>query len=234
MLSNLFLSIRYWWLQLAYRFSQIAVWLLNQGAPLSWLSPPFQLVRDACQTIAGYFYSAYTVTVTIETILDDAWSKAKQVFDYAYDVLADWVADAWNLADNAWDKAVLAYNKARDALDYATGWLKDKAIEAYNYAVWAYNQIAPAVTAKAQEIYAWVKGIPAEIRTFVDGVVATIVPWVTGALADIHAWILSTFAGPINLINLWFDDIQNFFNDPWGWLVDKFTDWFLGPEEPEE
>jgi hypothetical protein len=231
MLSDIFAYIRTWWINLAYRFSQIATWLLNQGFPLSYLAPPFQAVRDICQTIAAYFYNAYTVTRTIETQLADAWSKAKQVFDYAYDVLADLASDAWNLADNAWDKAVTAFNKAKDAWDYATGWLKDKAIEAYNKAVWAYNQIASAVTAKAQEIYAWVKGIPAEIRTFVDGVVATFNSWVTGAIADATTWILTAIAAPFNLVSLWFDDIQNFFNDPLGWLVDKFGDWFFGPEK---
>jgi len=253
MLSDLFLSIRYWWLQLALFFSQIATWLLNHGIPWSYLSPPFQRLRDGCQTIAAYFYTAYSVTRTIETQLADAWSKAKQVFNYAYDVLADLVADAWNLADNAWDKAVTAYNKAVSAWNYATGWLTDRAneawsragnvwgtvtnwlkqqgIDAWNKAVWAYEQIPAAVTAKAQEIYAWVNGIPATIKAFVNGVVATFNSWVTGAIADATAWILSSIAAPFNLINLWFDAIQGFFNDPWGWLVDKFGDWFFGPEK---
>jgi phage-related protein len=252
-LSDIFLSIRTWWLQLALRFSQVATWLLNQGAPWSYLSPPFQTIRDICQTIAGYFNSAYSVTITIETQLADAWSKAKQVFNYAYDVLAVKVTDALNDAGYAWDKAVTAYTKAVNAWDYAKGWLTDRANEAwsragtvwgtvtnylkdlatsaYNKAVWAYEQIAAAVTTKAQEIYAWVNGIPAAIDNFVDGVVATFNSWVTGAIADANAWILSTLAAPINLVNLWFDAIQGFFNDPLGWLLDKFGDWFFGPEK---
>jgi phage-related protein len=253
MLSDIFASIRTWWLQLALRFSQIATWLLNQGVPWSYLSPPFQTIRDICQTIAGYFYSAYSVALTIETQLADAWSKAKQVFAYAYDVLAVKVNDALNLADTAWDKAVTAYTKAVNAWDYAKGWLTDRANEAwsragavwgtvtnylkdlatsaYNKAVWAYEQIAAAVTTKAQEIYAWVKGIPAEIKDYIDGVVAAIDAVTTAIVQTLINTALATLAAPINLINLWFDAIQNFFNDPLGWLLDKFGDWFFGPEK---
>jgi len=31
-------------------------------------------------------------------------------------------------------------------------------------------------------------------------------------------------------VNLWFESIQDFFNDPVEWLWAKFTDWFLGRE----
>lgn len=253
MLSDVFSYIRNRFYNLAYWFSSVGNWLEDQGSPLKYLAPFFYSVRDLNHTIGNYFDDAYQFTRTLEDILDDAWTKAKQVFNYVYDVLVDKVNDALNAAGNAWDKAVDAWHLADDVWDYATGWLRDKAVDAwhragnvwgtvtdwlkeqavdaYNKAVWAYEQIAAAVTAASQDIYAWVRGIPAEIAAFVNGVVADIEAVTTDIVQTLINTALAAIAGPINLINLWFDAIQDFFNDPLGWLESKFTDWFLGPEE---
>jgi len=253
MLSTIFSYIRGRFRALANKFSDIADWFLDQGWPWYYLATPFQSLESIADRIADYFYDAYKAARTIEDILDDAWSKAKQAFNYAYDVLRVRVNDALNLAQDAWDYAYdvlsrrvndaldaagdafdwayTAYKKARDAWDYASGWLTDRANEAYSKAVWAFDQIAAAVTAAAQEIYAWVKAIPAEIRAFVEGVVADIGAITTDIVQSLINTAMATIAAPINLVNLWFDDIQDFFNDPWGWIFGKFTDWFLGSEK---
>ena len=252
MLSSVFSYIRSKFLSLAYYFSYIGNWLEDHGIPWKYLAPHFYSLRDLCQHIGAFFYDAYQAARTVESLLDDAWTKAKQAFDYAYDVLRHSVNDALNLAQDAWDYAYdvlrrrvndaldladdafdyayTAYKKARDAWDYAIGWLTDRANEAYNKALWAFDQIAAAVTAASQDIYAWVRAIPAEIKAFVDGVVADIGAVTTDIVQTLINTALAAIAGPINVVILWFDDIQNFFNDPWGWLESKFTDWFLGPE----
>ncbi|GAH64989.1 unnamed protein product, partial [marine sediment metagenome] len=125
--------------------------------------------------------------------------------------------EAWSRAGNVWASV--------------TNWLKQQATDAYNKAVWAYEQIQAVVTATTQEIYAWVKGIPAEIRDYIDGVVTAIGAVTTDIVQTLIKTALAAIAGPINLINLWFDDIQDFFNSPLDWLGDKFSDWFFGPEK---
>lgn len=253
MLSDVFKDIYYAFHNLAYRFLLIANWFEDQGWPWSYLGAPFMLLYSISRDIGYFFQDAYKLTSNIEAFLDEIWSKAKQAYDYAYDVLRVRVNEALNDAGDAWDKAVTAYNKARDAWNYATGWLtdraneawsragavwgtvtnylKDKAIEAYNKAVWAYDQIGAAVTAQAQEIYAWVKSMPAEIRDYVAGVVAAIEAVTTDIVQSMIGLAMAAIAGPINLVNLWFDDIQNFFNSPLDWLESRFTDWFLGKEK---
>lgn len=231
MLSEVFKDIYYGFYDLAYRFLTISNWFYGQGWPWSYLGAPFNLLYSIARAIGAFFYDAYKFTQNIETILDDAWSKAKQAFDYAYDVLRVKVNDALNAAADAWDRAVDAYHLADDAWDYAKGWLRDKAVDAYNKAVWAYEQIAVAVTAASQEIYAWVKAIPAEIKAFVDGVVADIGAVTVDIVQALINNALAAIAAPINLITLWFDDIQDFFNSPLDWLLDKFGDWFFGPEK---
>jgi len=253
MLSDVFSWIRSKFYSVAYYFSYIGNWLDARGSPWTLLSPYFYSARDLFHTIGNFFYDAYRFTRAIEDILDDAYTKAKQAFDYAYDVLRVRVNDALNAAADAWDKADDAFDRAWRAWDYARGylrdlaweawdragnvwgsvtdWLKQQATAAYNKAVWAYEQIAAAVTAAAQDIYAWVKAIPAEIKAFVDGVVADIGAVTTDIVQTLINHALAIFAGPFNLINLWFDDIQGFFNSPLDWLGDKFSDWFFGPEK---
>ena len=253
MLSDVFSWIRSKFFSIAYYFSYIGNWLDAQGSPWKYLSPYFYSVRDLLHTIGNFFYDAYVFTRTIEDILDDAWTKAKQVFAYAYDVLTDKVNDALNAVGDAWDLATDAFNRAWRTWDYARGylrdlawdawyragniwgsvtdWLKDQAIAAYNKAVWAYEQIQAAVTTAAQDIYAWVKTIPAEVRDYIDGIVTAIGAVTTDIVQTLIKTALAAIAGPINLINLWFDDIQNFFNSPLDWLESKITDWFLGPEK---
>jgi len=52
-----------------------------------------------------------------------------------------------------------------------------------------------------------------------------------------EAWIrkiitsIPGIAGVVNFWNIFWDDLNKFFNDPWDWLEAKFTDWFLGPEQ---
>jgi len=253
MLSDVFYDIYNGFKNLAYQFLLIADWFYDQGWPWSYLGAPFDLLKSACSSIGNFFYDCYTFTRSIETKLEDAWSKAKQVFAYAYDVLTDLVNDALDAAARAKDYALTAYYLARDAWDYATGWLTDRANEAwsragniwgsvtnwleqqatdaYNKAVWAYEQIADAVTAKAQEIYTWVKSIPAEIKDYIDGVVTAIGAVTTDIVQSMINLAMSAIAGPINLVNLWFDDIQSFFTSPLDWLESRLGDWFLGKEE---
>lgn len=253
MLSSVFSYIRSKFFSLAYYFSYIGNWLEARGWPWTLLAPYFYSARDICQHIGAYFYDAYQAARTVESLLDDAWTKAKQAFDYAYDVLTDKVNDALSAAGKAWDWAYDAFSLAQKAWNYATGWLKDRAneawsragevwgtvtewlrtqaTEAYNKAVWAFDQIGLAVTAAAQDFYDWVKGIPAEIRAFVDGIIADIGAVTTDIAQTLINNALASIAGSINLVNFLFDDIQAFFNSPLDWLGSKFTDWFLGPEE---
>ncbi|MBA7706571.1 hypothetical protein ES703_115425 [subsurface metagenome] len=38
-------------------------------------------------------------------------------------------------------------------------------------------------------------------------------------------------AGIVNFWDTWWADMNDLFNDPWGWLEFKFVDWFLGKEK---
>jgi len=253
MLSDVFNWIRGKVYDVAYWFSVIGNWFDDRGWPFTYVAPFFYQVRDLWQLVGGYFYDAYTFTRAIEDLLDDAWTKAKQVFNYVYDVLVGKINDVINAASAAWNLAVDAWDLADDAWDYARGWLRDKvyealaaagnawgtvtewlrdlATDAYNMAEGIYGAIEAAVLFAIQDIVAWFENLPGELSAFFDSAFATLKTWATGAIEDARTSILATFAAPFNLINLWFDDIQSFFNSPLDWLESKVTDWFLGPEQ---
>lgn len=259
-ISNTLYYIGSWFRSLSYRFDDAADWAYGIPFVGPSIASPLYRVADYCYYIYGYFTDLRSGWLSLCNWLDavwdnfgDLWYDLGTLFNYAHDYLRDKIYDALDIADDAWDRALIAYQKARDAWSYATGWLTDRAneawsragniwgtvtnwlkqqaIDAYNKAVWAYEQIAAAVTAQAQEIYAWVEGIVAEIRAFVDGVVADIGAVTTDIVQALINTALAAIAGPVNLINQWFDDIQNFFNSPLDWLSDKFEDWFFGPEK---
>lgn len=201
----------------------------------------FYDIADICEEIGRWFYKvsgeAEVWWAKITQIAGDigdlaayAWGwltdKAQEAFNLAGQAI-QWATDAWDKAKDTWeyavgwltDRANEAWSRAGEIWGSVTNWLKDKAIEAYNKAVWAYEQIEAAVTAKAQEIYAWVKAIPGEIAAFVNGVVADIQAILTELIHTLINNALASIAAPINLINTWFDAIQNFFNDPLGSIL---------------
>lgn len=237
-ISSILYSVAGWFRSLGNSFYGAATWAYKIPGVGPYLASYLYSAADYCYYIFDYFISLRSNWLTLCNWLDAVWDKFGDIWidlgklwNYAQITLKNLVDDALDLADDAWDKAVSAYTKARDAWNYATGYLKDLATSAYNKAVWAYEQIAAAVTAKAQEIYAWVNSIPAAIKAFVDGVVADIGAVTTDIVQALINTALAVIAGPINLINLWFDDIQDFFNSPLDWLLDKFGDWFFGPEK---
>jgi len=89
-----------------------------------------------------------------------------------------------------------------------------------------YTDIATWVAEHAAEIYNAIEGYLADIATWVAEHTAALWDAVQGHLVAAIGVSLSSIAAPINLVNEWFDAIQDFFNDPWGWLEAQFEAWF--------
>jgi len=237
-ISDILYSVSSWFLSLGDRFYDAGNWAHDIPAVGPYIASALYSVTQYCYNIYSRFASLRNNWLSLCNWLDAVWDRFGDIWDdlsdlwnYAQITLRNLIDDALDLADDAWDEARRAYNKARDAWNYATGYLIDLVIDAYNKAVWAYNQIAPAVTTKAQEIYAWVKGIPAEISDYIAGVVSAIGAVTVDIVQTLINTALAAIAAPVNLINLWFDDIQSFFNSPLDWLADRFENWFFGPEK---
>jgi len=216
-LKNLFLWFRSALSDFGWALHAAGVWFYNHN--LEGVARYFYDAVDFIDVICGHLWNiAYTLDDWYDWI-SGIWEDGVTVWNYAYGWLTDRADEAWGFAQTAYSYAVDAIWMAQDALDYAYGWLTDRADEAWNKAVWAYDQISIIVTAAADDIYAWVRSIPAEISAWVLARVDEVKTWASGAIEDAKSSVLAQIAAPINLVNLWFVDIQDFFNDPAEWIT---------------
>jgi hypothetical protein len=221
-MKNLFLWFRDALADFGWELWDAGAWFYNHG--LSGVSRYFYNAVDFIDEICGDLWDiAYELDDWYDWI-SGIWSDLTTVWNYVYGLLTQRAYEAWTGAGNALDQAAAALSKATDAFNYAYGWLTDRANEAWDKAVWAYEQISVIVTAAANDIYNWVKGVPAEIRTWVTNAVNDVKTWALGKIDDAKSSVLAQIAAPINLVNLWFVDIQDFFNDPAEWITGKLDE----------
>jgi len=188
----------------------------------------------------------------LRDLADDAYNYAATAYAWAQAALD--AAESALQEVPAWilDKLTLAYNLASTALQEIPAWITtqfgelqggldslfeyahttvwNKAIDAWNYAANAWSHAEDLMSGVWTDVVAWVNGVPESIVNYVaeriEAIGAVTTEWVNSAINS----FASSIAGPVNLVNLWFDSIQDFFTDPLEWLWAKFTDWFLGSE----
>lgn len=193
---------------------------------------------DLCQVfnyLAWDFYDfgqwVYEITDEIGEIL--TWSNIRSL-------IRSWLPDIEDIVD-WWDRWWVWVGEEIDSwwdytrgivegwISYATGWLSD----------WIDSIESTLVTLEA----AWDEWV-AKIPSF-DMVWGWFTDWWANVLAHIITWGALTATGINSLIDSWFklyepfwagwqdvkDNVIEFFNSPLDWLLDRFTDWFLGPEE---
>ncbi len=182
----------------------------------------------------------------------DAYNYAAVAFAYADEALATAQSALQEVPLWILDKLTLAFNLASTALQEIPAWITtqlgelqggldslfhyahttvwNKAIEAWNYAANAWSHAEELVSGLWTDVVAWVNSVLASMENFVNGVEADIRAWAVGMVDDALAAFAIDISAAFNVINVWIDSIQGFFNDPLEWLWAKFTDWFLGPE----
>jgi len=182
--------------------------------------------------------AAYDMAMTAYAWADAALEAAQS----ALQEIPDWIVDKLNLAYNlastalqeipAWITTQLGdLQGGLDSLwNYAQTTVWNKAVDAWNYAANAWSYAEDLFAGLWSDVTTWVNNIPASIGNFVDNAIDTVRTWAADQLDAAISSLASSIAAPINLVNLWFNSIQEFFNDPLEWLWNKFTDWFLGPE----
>jgi len=251
-LANLFYDLEDIFYDIEYKFWYVGYWLENNG----WPSSLANLFYD----IADFFDAAWRKSRDIGREIEDWWDTISQtasdlnsLWNYAYGWLTDKATSAYNTASTAITRANQAINDAATAFQKAideaaaaltaakayaetlipdiAGWVTSHALDIYNAIAQYLTDILAWVTSHGLDIYNAVKEYIAEFVFVVGDYIAEIWDALQGLVAEAIAAELALIAAPINLVNTWFDDIGNFFNDPWGWLEAKFTDWFLGPEQ---
>lgn len=184
-------------------------------------------------TVGGFFVNTASKCFSIASELDDWWDTISQaVSDIGS--LGTAISNAINWVKGipteikTYVSGVIDTVKAwvLTQIPNILAWVTGHALDIYNAIKGYLVDIAAWVTSHALDIYNAIKGYIAEFVFIVGNYIAEIWDALKGFVADVIAAALAPLAAPINLINTWFDAIQDFFNDPWVWLEAKFEAWF--------
>ena len=237
-ISEMFMAIGDWfynemgWYWMYRRFIDVSDFFWEAGYNMSKAAYEIDDWWDVIYETRDWFYSLYDYAY--------GWLKDKVNEAYTWATWAmDWASQAWNTASTIAgvigttfqeivafikEHATIIYNTINEYVtnvyetvqEYVTNVYETIVENIYN----AYNTVQEFITnvyETVQEYY----------NTYVTEIIGVAEEWVR----DFVAAVLAPFAAPINLVNLWFDSIQDFFNDPLGWLLARFGDWFFGPEK---
>lgn len=250
-LADLFDDIALAFNTIAWRLYYAGYWIEHN---VGW-SGLAQYFYDASE----YMSRAHSYFIKVANEIEDLWdwitskvSKFDNLYSYVHGWIADKINEAVNSASTALSRANQAINAAAAAFQKAIDEAAAALAEAKAYAATLIPDIAGWIEAHALDVYTAIQGYLTDIAAWVTSHGVDIYNAIKGYLTDIAAWVqshsldvwqavkdhlvlaigipLAAIAAPINLVNTWFDAIQDFFADPWGWLEAQFTDWFLGKE----
>lgn len=225
-----------------------------------WDFPGLGGVGDIFRSLEDFFWHIYWALRKAAFEVDNWWDVIYEtrdwfydLYDYAHRTLKGLIDDAVSFATDAYNYALEALELAQKALTEIPGWLLDQLEAAYNTAINAMATIEGFIADITQTIAGyvatwwesakltildWIEAANATVLGWIEDTKMTVLSWiedvktlVLGWIEDAKAAVLAQIAAPINLISYWFDDIQDFFNSPLDWLLDRFGEWFFGQEK---
>lgn len=240
-----------------------------------WDFPGLGGVGDIFERLEDYFFYIYWDLRQAAFEIDDWWDIIDEtrdwfysLYDYAHTWLTDKATGAENWALVAMDWASQAWNKANEiasvigtTFQEIVAFIKEHAetiiTNVYEYITNVYQTFEEYITNVYETIVENIYNTYNTVKEYITNVYETVQNYYTTYVTEIigvaEDWVrdfvaaaLAPLTASVNLISYWFDDIQDFFNDPLGWLWTKFidtlslvwevrlkdlTDWFLGSEE---
>lgn len=221
------IEISYWFLA---AHDEVETWVF----PFNLLAGPLYSVYWAFDQLAFWFWEwqifTHDLVDTISHFLTapDIYLTFKWYFDKAVGAW-NWIQDVWN---NILPHLIFFWEAMRPTVE---GWI-GTAIEWVSPAL---DQITATITTLQTAWDSFVAKIPT-----LDEIIAWFSDWWARILSPLTNWwnerllevntlvdsiLRSWFPFYDTLVELW-DTITAFFVSPLDWLLDQFTDWFLGPE----
>ncbi len=225
-----------------------------------WDFPGLGGVGDIFESLEDFFWDIYWALREAAFEVDDWWDEIcdlwydlNDLYDYAHIWLTgkvneaytwaiwamDWAAQAWNTANaiagviGTTFQEIVAFIKEHAEIIYET--INEYITNVYNtfeeYITNVYETIYETITNVYNTVQEYITNVYNTVQEYYNTYVTEIIGVAEDWVRDFVAAVLAPFAAPINLVNLWFNDIQDFFNDPFGWLWGRFTNWFLGAEK---
>jgi hypothetical protein len=172
--------------------------------------------------------------------------KIGETLEKAVDWMLGWVNSLveWAIQVSAWFEDIIT--EIREAFDLFTQGLNTLWQELVNFKDTLFSLFESWLAAAKDTVLGWVAVVRdwlleriADVRTLVDTLGVRwdnfwneILPGLVSfdALEDRVKQLLADLSAPLNVLLEFKDKIVAFFSDPLEWLLEMFTDWFLGEE----
>lgn len=224
-----------------------------------WDFPGLGGVGDIFEKLEDYFFYIYWDLRQAAFAIDDWWDLIDEtrdwfysLYDYAHTWLTDkaneaynWATMALTWASEAWNKAAAIAGVIGDTFAEIVAFIKEHAEIIYQtineYVTNVYQTFVENITNVYETIKNYITNVYETVNEYITNVYETVQhyynTYITEIIGVTEDWVgdfvaaaLAPFAAAINLVGYWFDDIQDFFNSPLDWLLDRFGDWFFGQE----
>ncbi len=159
-------------------------------------------------------WDIFSLTTTWRTYASAAWA---------------WVLDAWwnvwDIVDSWWSTTSLTVQAWIDQAIYDVNTLGDQVVASLGDLRSSWEDF---LTLTWPSMVADLGGLRVDFVNFLVNILPGLATW-TGVNDLVESTMRSWFPFYDDLVIIW-DDVAEFFTDPWEWLLSRFTDWFLGPE----
>lgn len=207
----------------------------------SWIFPFYHLAPPLA-SISVFFYQLRDLFSTFNTWLTAAAAKIASIFSWdtikglvkswlpgiesAISWFSSWLSNVTSAINTWWANVKLTVKGwIADAKTYLKGLIDS--LSASFISLWDQVRVFIDQLPTFTEILTWFKNVD----SYVWG---RIVNWWNVTVPTVNSLIDSWFKSAAPFWEGWQDvrdTVIGFISNPLGWLADKFTDWFLGPEE---
>ena len=217
-----------------------------------YLQSLFYSVAEMCGAIAFAFWDAAHRVDLWWAEIDSIWDNLSRVVNYTYGWLTDKANEAYNWATWAMDWASQALSRVNaiagvigDTFAEIVAFIKKHAEIIYQtvneYITNVYETFVENIYNTYETIKNYITNVYETVNEYITNVYETVTnvfnTYVTEIIGVAEDWVrdfvaaaLAPLTTSVNLISYWFDDIQDFFNSPLDWLLDRFGNWFFGQE----
>jgi len=231
---NFFDYIRSWFIWATNVLVRAAMDCYNSPLLPDFLGDIFSDLSDWTSEIAGWLWDAGNWYDYVEDWLAEIlpWLDIKQMIRswlYGIESLVSWFSNWYSTVlqlVNSWWTGTIAT---------VQGWIS-VAVQPFNSMLIAWtdfwNNLWPEIVSTVSSVSAaWDNFWNYTFPTLVS--FAWLTSWWNARVQDVQGLINSAFTIRESLWSGWQelrDQVFEFFADPWQWLYDRFSDWFLGPE----
>lgn len=183
----------------------------------------------------------------VRNLADDAWDMASDAWYYISQVIIDLPATFGFTFSTVFDVVKMFVGTIGTTVPDFVAWVKENAEAIYqtihNYVTNVYETIYNTYETIKQYFYEYITNVYETIKNYITNIYQTFTEifntYVTNIIGASEEWVtdkinafLQPFLAPINLINLFFNEINAFFSNPKEYIISRLEDIVDSDEHP--